>query len=404
MKAIDPSKLNVLLVDDQPQVLSGLRRNLSIEEEDWLVHAAASGPLALEAMALNEYDIVVSDLRMPGMSGAEFLQIARDRYPNALRFILSGYADQDLMLKASGVAHRYLTKPCETAELVAAIKQVLMTQRLIHDDNVLAICHKINELHVENGPISRLLALTDDPECDTGEVIGLIERNPSLHATVLRISNGAFFGRGGTIDTLQDSMQILGLDLLRNIALIEMAKTHLKLSEYGRRCADRIMEHCVETSLRIPRLGKLVGRDLSLQRRLASAAILHDLGKLVLLAYDEKRFVSTCSRSLAERRPSHELEAEIFGCDHAALGGYIFELWGLPESLIRAIAWHHRPECHLGALSKNEAALLQIANYLAHAHEKSHYSHVSPIHPTIVKELGIPSLQPTHQQPSPTLS
>src|SRR5579885_2274216 len=114
-------KKRIIFVDDEPMVLEGLQRLLRPMRADWDMVFAGNGFSALELMAQTAFDVVVSDMRMPGMNGAELLAEVLKRYPQTIRLILSGYSDKDLVLKCVGSTHQYLAKPCRAEELKAAI-------------------------------------------------------------------------------------------------------------------------------------------------------------------------------------------------------------------------------------------------------------------------------------------
>jgi YesN/AraC family two-component response regulator len=116
-------KKKILFVDDEPLVLQGLKRMLRRERTEWDMTFVESGREALEMMEITSIDVVVSDMRMPGMNGAELLEQVTARHPETVRIILSGYADQDLVLKSIGTAHQYLAKPCDPTTLKATIKR-----------------------------------------------------------------------------------------------------------------------------------------------------------------------------------------------------------------------------------------------------------------------------------------
>jgi len=103
----------VLFVDDEPLVLQGLQRMLRGERQNWAMRFARSGAEALQAMEKETFDAVVSDLRMPGMDGAELLTKVMDRHPHMVRIVLSGEMDRDLTFKTVHCAHQYLAKPCD---------------------------------------------------------------------------------------------------------------------------------------------------------------------------------------------------------------------------------------------------------------------------------------------------
>jgi CheY-like chemotaxis protein len=102
----------ILFVDDEPSLLSGLKRSLRPLKNVWDMHFYEGGTEALEALALDPYDVVVSDLRMPKIDGLQLLTEVRRLYPQSLRITLSG-SEQELILRAAGIAHQCLLKPCD---------------------------------------------------------------------------------------------------------------------------------------------------------------------------------------------------------------------------------------------------------------------------------------------------
>lgn len=113
----------VLLVDDEPFVLKSLARLLCRTCPEWRVIAVGSAKEALEELAKAPYDVVVSDMRMPGMDGAELLACVREKQPLAARIILTGHAERAVMARALAVAHELLEKPCSGKEIVDAIER-----------------------------------------------------------------------------------------------------------------------------------------------------------------------------------------------------------------------------------------------------------------------------------------
>src|SRR5687768_1571971 len=104
---------SILFVDDDPLVLQGLQRMLRPMRQEWSMTFVDSGAAALAKLAETQFHVVVSDMRMPGMNGAELLSEVKIRHPQTVRLILSGYADKDLILNCVGTAHQFLAKPCE---------------------------------------------------------------------------------------------------------------------------------------------------------------------------------------------------------------------------------------------------------------------------------------------------
>ncbi len=116
---------SILFVDDEQRVLSGLRRQLFGKRGEWDMAFVESGPAALEHLAATPADAVVSDMRMPGMDGAQLLALVAQRHPRTVRLVLSGHADPDRVQVARASAHRYLLKPCPPEVLQAEVGRAL---------------------------------------------------------------------------------------------------------------------------------------------------------------------------------------------------------------------------------------------------------------------------------------
>ena len=148
--------ISILFVDDEPQLLMGLRRMLRDKKRDWSMQFANSGKEALEIMAHKPFDVVVSDMRMPGMSGAELLSIVREEYPNVIRIVLSGYAENEMLLQSVGPSHQYLAKPCNSNILKNTIDRALMIRELIDVPNLRNLVSALRRMPTPSATFQKL--------------------------------------------------------------------------------------------------------------------------------------------------------------------------------------------------------------------------------------------------------
>ncbi|MDY6822281.1 MAG: response regulator [Thermodesulfobacteriota bacterium] len=127
----------ILLVDDESQVLNSLKR-LFRKEKQYAVYTAASGQEGLSRLKEMEtpVSLIVSDQRMPGMSGSEFLEQAKALCPDAIRFMLTGYSDLNAIVDAvnKGEIHRYITKPWNDDDLKLQIRQAIRQYELVEEN------------------------------------------------------------------------------------------------------------------------------------------------------------------------------------------------------------------------------------------------------------------------------
>jgi YesN/AraC family two-component response regulator len=121
----------ILFVDDEPRVLDGLRRMLYPFRNDWDMVFVSSGREALQQLAESEFDVLLTDIRMPGMTGIELLAEVANRHPNVVRIVLSGTADQDMTLRSVTLAHQCLMKPCDANTVRANVENGLNFHRTL---------------------------------------------------------------------------------------------------------------------------------------------------------------------------------------------------------------------------------------------------------------------------------
>lgn len=126
--------IRVLFVDDETAILEGLRNRLRGLRRVWQMAFAVGAEEALAELSRREYDVIVTDMRMPGMDGATLLQRVRAAYPHMVRIVLSGQTGKKCLLRVLPIAHRFLAKPCETDDLRAAVERGQSQQTRLDGD------------------------------------------------------------------------------------------------------------------------------------------------------------------------------------------------------------------------------------------------------------------------------
>ena len=132
----------ILIVDDEEQVREILSRHLECPE--YRIHTADGVIQGLEILDAEKIDVVISDYKMPGLSGTEFLTLVKNKYPNTGRILITAYGDLEMAIKAinSGEIYRFFTKPCNFAELSVAVRQALEHQELFRNAKRLFSAYK----------------------------------------------------------------------------------------------------------------------------------------------------------------------------------------------------------------------------------------------------------------------
>jgi len=134
-----PKKHSILFVDDEKSVLKALNR--SFIDEDYRVLTAENAQEAFDLLSRNGVSLVISDYRMPGITGTEFLSKVRDRAPNIIRILLTGAADTKVVMAAidDGILYKYITKPWDDDELRLTVKLAITQYELIQENSRLKL-------------------------------------------------------------------------------------------------------------------------------------------------------------------------------------------------------------------------------------------------------------------------
>ncbi len=387
MKFENLNALNVLVGDDESKSLERLGREIAAIQKNWSIRIARSSDSAIKAIEQGDVDLIITDMRAVDRLGPEFLALAKRDHSDILRILLHGEEDQEILRKATGLAHRYILRPTKANQVVIAIRQVFVTQALIRQEKVAKIVEETQQLHVNNQPLQELLESAEDPECDIEKLGSIVSKHPTAHASILQVANTAFFGAGGRVETIDEALQMLGMDFVRSLAIAELAKKQLNLSPQLQEIANGVLQHCIEASQYALQMKHFVN-DIKLIQLSASIALLHDLGKLVLLAKVGNAYADLLGRSMELDKPCWKVEQATLGCDHAAVGAHLFHMWGLPENIVRTVAWHHEPKyvCCGGFCS---VSLVHFANYAAHSKKDMLYYRGDDLDLELAKKLDL---------------
>ena len=174
-------------MDDEALVLQGLQRMLRPLRAKWEMEFLDSGAKALERMAHCPFDIVVSDMLMPGMNGAELLSQAKNRYPKTVRLILSGHADKDLILKCVGSAHQYLAKPCDPDTLRSTVQRASDSEHALRNENVARMAAEMDRLPSVPSLYTEIIEALRDPEVSLQAIGAIIARDIGMTAKILKL-------------------------------------------------------------------------------------------------------------------------------------------------------------------------------------------------------------------------
>jgi DNA-binding NtrC family response regulator len=185
MTGHEPHKPAILLVDDEPEILFSLKALL---RQEFVLHTAESGREALEILRQFPIQVIMTDQRMPEMTGVELMGRAKTQYPDAIRIIFTGYADIKAVVDAinHGGLFRYITKPWDPDELISLLQDAVSEyDALVRGRDLLANVHQ----HLTDGQRIANTLLRQPTDLDPSELSLFVDRGAQLLLAVEREQN-----------------------------------------------------------------------------------------------------------------------------------------------------------------------------------------------------------------------
>ncbi|WP_018989516.1 HD domain-containing phosphohydrolase [Aromatoleum toluclasticum] len=233
---------SILLVDDEASILSSLRRLL--RPSGYTIHLAESGKAGLEVLEREHVDVVISDMRMPEMDGAQFLEHVRNRWPAVIRLLLTGYADISSTVDAinRGQIYRYIAKPWDDKDLMLVLRDALERRRLESENE-------------------RLQALTQAQNAELKELNSGLEQKVQERTRELEQANASL-----KVANERQKQNFL-VSIKTFSGLMELRSGGV--AGHGRRVADQARK-----------LSAHLGVEAKGQQDIFLAGLLHDIGKI----------------------------------------------------------------------------------------------------------------------------
>lgn len=362
--------MRVIFVDDEIRVLDGIRRLLYPMRLEWQMSFACGGEQALEMMAAAPHDVVISDIRMPGMDGTELLSRICERHPEAVRIVLSGQSERDLTLKSALCAHQYLSKPCDADSLKQTISRAFALKSTLTDPSLQAVIAGAGNLPSVPSAFHDLMNKLQDSDWSAKEIATIIARDPAMSAKILQLSNSAFFGVRRRVTSISDAVVSLGLDTLKTLAL--------GVGVFSVFTSNGPSSFSIEKFGRHGLLTAVLSRKIALAERFAPqeaedafvAGLLHDIGRLGMISAMPAKYDAATLLSRTERLRMFEAERLVYGTTHTEVGTYILWLWGLPDNIVQTVAHHHFPADCPGTGTGTLLAV-HAADALTHEHDSN---------------------------------
>jgi HD-like signal output (HDOD) protein/CheY-like chemotaxis protein len=332
----------IVFVDDEEAILASLRSLFRRTRYSTSVFTSA-GP-AIEFVKRVPADLVISDLRMPVITGIEFLNQVSAINPHAVRVILSGYEDKTIVMNAlsKGLAHHYMLKPWNDAELRQLVEQSLERLESLRRQRLEGILRSIETLpspptfHVQ---IQTVLAREGSSVYDIAREV---EKSPPIVAKLLRVSNSIYFASRKAITSVRDAVFFIGTEYIAGLVAAIEAFHSFPLQDDAEVVQE--IQSLWLSSFRRAMIAKKIAEKWPGFTELDTAfvaSLLQDIGYAVFMCFEHEAYLEY-KAAVAEpgANPLRE-EEKIFVHTHPTVGAALIEYWNLPVPVVQAVSRQH---------------------------------------------------------------
>jgi HD-like signal output (HDOD) protein len=373
----------VLLLEENAGTLAQLKAEFSPLTAFWDIDYADSAIGGVK-MILDgpHYEVVVIDIAMNSEDPVKILSAIAERFPHTIRFALTDQADDQRITRTANLAHQFIYSPCEYHTLRIQVTRAIALREKLRGCPLRQKLHEINALPALPTLYREVMKEIHSADPSIAKVAAIIAKDVAMSAKLLQVVNSAGVGLRNEVTNVTQAASLLGIQRISAmILMVEMFDLVATSNLPPGISLDALWDH----SLKVGEFAKKIAQCQTNDARSIEAAftsgLLHDLGMLLVASNFPKELSKALAFARTKKTTLLNAELEIMGATHAEVGGYLLELWGLPDALVEAITFHdfpsHLPEREYETNTANlEFAPLiavHVANYFCEESQKAHY-------------------------------
>jgi HD-like signal output (HDOD) protein len=308
----------------------------------WIITLAGNSDQALLELEREPQDVVVADVGALAPGGTGLLLTVGERWPSTSRIALSERLDSagqayELPVPA---AHQYLYRQSPAAEFHEAVERCLRLQDLLSQPALRSLIGGVRQLPPRPRTFARLQVMMSHRNVTPKKICAVIEADAAITAKVLQLANCAMFHEYDRVRSIEQALVRLGFAGVRNLVMCSEVLTGWSRAARGALDLDSMQAHVQ----RAARVTAALTAGTACSDEAVLAAFLHDIGYWVLVQERPAELDRAAALAVTEDIPMQEAERRVLGTSHAEIGAYLLGLWGMPNTLVEAIAHHHTPE------------------------------------------------------------
>jgi putative nucleotidyltransferase with HDIG domain len=332
----------VLFVTEDIGAQRAFRDTFATLEHEWDASVSRGGDDALACLEEPSYDALVADAHLPHNGCVELLTEMRRRHPPTARIVLASPGRMEV-IRLVTLAHRMLPKPCPGNELIGAIQRAHSLRELLNSPALAALVGRLASVPALSTVYARIAEELAFPDYSLAAVGELVSQDLGIAAKLLQMANSALVGLRKPASTPAQAVRILGADLTRTLVLAADLFSRYHPHSLRPFSIEALWEHSQAVAELAAAIANTERAPERVIREAALAGLFHDIGRLTLASQLSGPYREIMGLIRTANLPPVEAEQRVLGTSHAEVGAYLLGLWGLPDGLVEAVAWHHSP-------------------------------------------------------------
>ncbi|MDQ8203453.1 HDOD domain-containing protein [Pelagicoccus sp. SDUM812003] len=356
-------KTRILIIDEDKEQLSTYQETLAPKSAQWELICADSAGAGLESAKAQSPDIVIVAFSVQKEHGVELLDEIEKLLPNSQRFIAAKEADKPKLDDSFGHAFQFLPNPCPANRLITEIQRCVAIDSWLGNPRIKEVVAKMGEFPSLPPMYLKVVNELNSRNSSAASIANAISGDLAISVKVLQTVNSSYYGFEEKISDITQAVSILGLDCVKNLVLAIQVFSSFGRSPDHKAITDQLWHHSMSVAVASKRIALFETEEEKQGEEAYTAGLMHDLGKLILLDAEPESFLAAREQAKEKNLPLWQVENEILGCNHAEIGAYVLGRWGMPASVVEAVALHHEPINSFGKRFSTLAAV-HVANAL----------------------------------------
>jgi HD-like signal output (HDOD) protein len=331
--------LRILYVESAREPVANLIQEVG--PRGWEISHAPTATIALEIARKQPVDVA---LLSASVTDTDLVDLAGDLtqiHPKLTTFILG----DDVETSQAYVTGRYQFFPelSDPAPLIAAIERMATLVSWLTNNTTIDLVSGIHSLPTIPSNYQGVIRIINSPNASIQEIGDAMEKDMGMTSRVLQVANSAYYGFSKSITSPTQAALLIGVETLKSLVRYTHVLNNFPHSPASTAIFDRVWRHSINVASVARRITMLHTKDENLAEEAFTAGLLHDIGKLVLISIKPDEYRDVMRQSAENKSLLHVIERVKLGTTHAETGAYLLSLWGLPYSILEAVAWHHYP-------------------------------------------------------------